>query len=146
MPTMFRALISIGEDKLEYNNKILKTGIVPPTERITGTGEDYPKVDNPPIYGSAWSLNHDYVLNNVGNEPELHAILKKRIIIKYVNRELEIAGIGCYILNEELEGVYIVCIEPVKFDSADVYENVNGEVKWIKRIEGAGNRYPYGKR
>lgn len=49
-PTMFRSLSNISENEKVYNDKIIKTGIVPPTDVLAGTGEGQ---DNSPIHGNA---------------------------------------------------------------------------------------------
>lgn len=120
-PTMFRALSNLSEYEKEYNDKIIKTGIVPPTEKLSGSG--YGK-ENPVIYGSAWTLNHEYITKMLYTNFETHSILKKKINIECKNGNIEITDPkGCHIEENELEGVMIICTKPIKFDSADVTGN-----------------------
>lgn len=125
-PWMYRALVSLYEDELEYNNKIIESRIVLPIECISGSEEQ-------PIYGSAWSLDYEYVLNSVGEDKEyLHAILRKKVTIQCVDGEMEITDPkGCYILDEEAEGVYIVCISNITLEKHEIaYINKNVKYKF----------------
>jgi hypothetical protein len=138
---MFRVLTSRSPDELEYNNKILETGIVIPTKCISGfgdlLGED--DSDNPPTYGSAWSLDHDFVLSEIGEEKEsLHAILKKKITIECIDGKMEITDPkGCYIFDNEAEGVFIICIDDIRFDKADINHSVKcvSNIRWHEQEE-----------
>lgn len=119
-PTMFRALSSLYEDEKEYNDEIIKTGIVSPTELMSGSG----KQNIPPIHGSVWSLNHEYVSKQLYDPHEIHSVLKKKINIECKNGKIEIKDPkGCYIEENELEGVMVVCTQPIKFDSAEITGN-----------------------
>lgn len=119
-PTMFRALSNLFEDEKEYNDKIIETGIVPPTKLISGSGE----INIPSICGSVWSLNHEYITKQLYDPHEIHSILKKKINMKCEDGKIEITDPkGCYIEENDLEGVMIVCTQSIKFDSAEITGN-----------------------
>ena len=130
-PTMFRALTNILEGEEEYNKKIIETGIVPPTEVLSGSGEEH---GTPPIRGSAWSLDYEYCTKDLYAPETVYAILRKKINIECKDGKMEITDPkGCDIVDNEEEGIFVLCTKPIKIDSAE-------------GIAGSLPSYPKGKR
>ncbi len=117
-PTMYRALSSLYEDEKEFNDKIINTGIVPPSQFLSGYREEMM------LMGSAWSLNHEYVTKQLYDPHEIHSVLRKQVNIQCKDGKIDILEPSCCKIEEgEAEGVMIVCTCPIKFDSAEVTGN-----------------------
>jgi len=115
---MYRTLSNFYEDEKEFNDKIISTGLVPPTEIISGTEE----LDH--LKGSLWSLDHRYVYGDLFESKAVHSILRKRITIECQNDKMIIKEPeGCEIIDNEKEGVLIKCIGPIKIDEYDFIGN-----------------------
>lgn len=117
-PNMYRTLSNYYEDEKEFNDKIIRTGIVPPTEIVSGTEELNP------LKGSLWSLDHRFVSSELFEQKALHSILRKNITIECQNDKMTIKEPkGCEIIDNEREGVLIKCINPIKIDGYDFIGN-----------------------
>lgn len=117
-PNMYRTLSNFYEDEKEFNDRIILTGVVPPTEIISGTEE------LKPLKGSLWSLDHRYVSRDLFEHKAVHSILRKKITIVCQNDKMIIKEPnGCEIIDNEKEGILIRCTDPVKIDEYDFIGN-----------------------
>lgn len=117
-PNMYRTLSNFFEDEKEFNDKIIKSGIVPPTEIVSGTEEITP------VKGSLWTLDHRYAEKELFDPKSIHSILRKNFTIECKDNKMEVTNPNCCkIFDNEKEGVIVRCTCPIKIDGYDYIGN-----------------------